>query len=56
MSDLTTLWLAVRTAGSVDNYVRQQLEAKGFLVKRRPTDGMSPKELEIGRASCRERV
>ncbi|MCK6517080.1 reverse transcriptase family protein [Myxococcota bacterium] len=46
MSDLTTLWLAVRSAGSVDNYVRQQLEAKGFLVKRRPTDGMSPKELE----------
>ncbi|MCB9794097.1 MAG: RNA-directed DNA polymerase [Alphaproteobacteria bacterium] len=43
--DLMTLWRAVRSAGGRDAYVRAQLEEKGFLVRRRETDGMSKREL-----------
>lgn len=41
-----TLWNDIEQAGSMEKYVRQQLEAKGFLVQRRATDNMSVRELE----------
>ena len=43
--DLLTLWRAIEQAGSIQAYVDQQLDAQGFLVKRRPTDEMSKAEL-----------
>lgn len=44
-TDFVTLWRAIGRAGGIEAYVREQLTAKGFLVKRRPTDNMSKDEL-----------
>jgi len=44
-SDLLSLWEAILSAGGTDRYVQQQLTERGFLVQRRPTDGMSKREL-----------
>lgn len=38
---LRTLWGVITAAGSTDAWVQQQLETHGFIVVRRPTDGMS---------------
>lgn len=40
------LWQAIEKAGSVDAYVREQMQQNGFMVVRRPTDNMSKAELE----------
>lgn len=40
------LWQAIEKAGSVNAYVREQMQKNGFLVARRPTDTMSKSELE----------
>ncbi len=44
-SDLAALWRGIAAAGSAENWVQQQLEEHGFLVRRRETDGMSKREL-----------
>jgi hypothetical protein len=41
-----TLWDEIEKAGNVERYVQQQLELKGFVVKRRATDTLSTRELE----------
>ena len=43
---LDTVWQAIESAGSINAYVRQQLQQHGYLVARRPTDGMSKSELD----------
>ncbi len=43
---LDSLWQAIEKAGSMNAYVRQQLQQNGYLVARRPTDGMSKSELD----------
>ena len=43
---LDTIWQAIESAGSINAYVRQQLQQHGYLVERRPTDGMSKSELD----------
>ena len=43
---LDTVWQAIESAGSINAYVRQQLQQHGYLVERRPTDGMSKSELD----------
>ena len=43
---LDTVWQAIESAGSINAYVRQQLQEHGYLVERRPTDGMSKSELD----------
>ena len=43
--DLETIFRGIEQAGSVDAYVDSQLRERGFLVERRPTDGMSKREL-----------
>lgn len=40
------LWQAIEKAGSVNAYVREQMQQNGFMVVRRPTDNMSKAELE----------
>lgn len=45
-TDPLTLWRTIRQAGSVDAYVQQELERRGYLIKRRPTDTMSKAELK----------
>lgn len=40
------IWQAIEKAGSVNAYVRQQMQKQGFLVVRRTTDNMSKAELE----------
>lgn len=44
-SDLITLWRAIEQAGGADAYIEQQLDAQGFRVQRRETDGMSKRAL-----------
>ena len=44
-TDPLELWRAVQQAGSIDAYVQAQLTEHGFVVKRRPTDEMSKREL-----------
>jgi hypothetical protein len=44
-SRLVDLWHGIDQAGGIDNYVRKQLEERGYLVERKPTDGMSKAEL-----------
>ncbi|WP_020560477.1 retron St85 family RNA-directed DNA polymerase [Thiofilum flexile] len=39
-------WAEIEKAGSINAYIQQQLVAKGFLVERRATDKMTPRELE----------
>ena len=43
---LDTVWQAIESVGSINAYVRQQLQQHGYLVERRPTDGMSKSELD----------
>ncbi len=43
---LETLWAEIEKAGSTQAYVRNQLQANGFMVQRRPTDAMSKSELD----------
>ena len=43
---LEQLWEAIEKAGSINAYVREQLEARQFLVERRETDKMSKRQLE----------
>ena len=43
---LDTVWQAIESAGSINAYVRQQLQQHGYLVERRHTDGMSKSELD----------
>lgn len=45
-SDPVSLWRAIVQAGGVKAFVDAQLVERGFLVKRRETDGMSARELE----------
>lgn len=44
-TDLLTLWRNIVQAGGRDAYVEAQLRERGYLVERRPTDGMSDREL-----------
>lgn len=46
LSRYEQLWQAIEKAGSVNAYVRSQMEKNGFLVARRPTDNMSKAELD----------
>lgn len=43
--DMNRLWEEIGQAGGIDNYVEQQLQQRGYLVQRRPTDKMSKKKL-----------
>jgi retron-type reverse transcriptase len=43
---LDNLWNDIEKAGSMQAYVRQQLQQNGYLVARRATDGMSKSELD----------
>jgi len=45
MTSTNQLWSQIEQAGGIDKYVQNELETKGFLVKRRLTDNMSKKEL-----------
>lgn len=40
------VWDDIEKAGNVERYIQQQLELKGFIVKRRATDTLSARELE----------
>lgn len=40
------VWQAIEKAGSVNAYVREQMQKNGFMVARRPTDNLSKTELE----------
>lgn len=40
------IWQAIEKAGSVNAYVREQMQKNGFMVARRPTDNLSKTELE----------
>ena len=42
---LVDLWHGIDQAGGIDNYVRKQLEERGYLVERKPTDEMSKADL-----------
>ncbi|WP_020394988.1 reverse transcriptase domain-containing protein [Thiolinea disciformis] len=49
MSELSRyeqVWQAIEKAGSVNAYVREQMQKNGFMVARRPTDNMNKTELE----------
>lgn len=48
------IWQAIEQAGSVNAYVREQLQQHGFLVTRRPTDEMSKAELEKYRQALKK--
>lgn len=52
-SDPMTLWRAIVQAGGVQAYVQAQLEARGFLVKRRDVDKMSDHERESYKKSLK---
>lgn len=43
---VATLWQAISQAGGIDAYIQSELQTRGFLVKRRETDGMSKTELK----------
>ncbi|MCB9525729.1 MAG: RNA-directed DNA polymerase [Myxococcales bacterium] len=44
-NDRQALWAAIARAGGIDAYVQAQLVAGGFAAERKPTDGMSKREL-----------
>lgn len=48
------IWQAIEKAGSVNAYVREQMQKNGFLVTRRPTDNLSKTELEKYRQELRK--
>lgn len=52
-TDPLTLWRAIEQAGGTQAYVEAQLTERGFLVKRRPTDKMSERELEAYKKSLK---
>lgn len=45
--DLQSLWQALSNAGTVEQFLKQQLAAQGFLVERKPTDQMSDKDKDL---------
>jgi retron-type reverse transcriptase len=53
-TDLNSLWRAVEQAGTIEAYVEAQLRERGFVVERRETEQMSPRELEAYKKSLRE--
>ena len=53
VSDPIAVWRAVTQAGSIAAFVDAQLREKGFLVQRRETDKMSPRELEAYKKSLK---
>lgn len=53
ISDPLALWRAIEQAGSPQAYVEAQLRERGFLVQRRETDKMSPRELEAYKTSLK---
>ena len=48
------IWQAIEQAGSINAYVREQLQQHGFLVTRHPTDAMSKAELEKYRQALKK--
>lgn len=52
---IEAIWQAIEHAGSINAYVRKQMEQQGFLVARRPTDGMSSAELERYRQTLKKK-
>ncbi|MEZ4379909.1 MAG: reverse transcriptase family protein [Nannocystaceae bacterium] len=44
-SRLVDLWRGIDQAGGIDKYVQKQLQERGYLVERKPTDSMSKAEL-----------
>ncbi len=48
------LWRAIEQAGSIDAYVDQQLQERGFVVERRPADKMSKRELKQYKKQLKE--
>ena len=53
-TDPGTLWQAISQAGGIDAYIQSQLQTRGFLVKRRETDGMSKTELKRYKAALKK--
>jgi RNA-directed DNA polymerase len=45
-SDPTNTWRAIQQAGGIDAYIEQQLTERGAKVERKPTEGLSGRELE----------
>lgn len=54
MSTLNDLYRAIEQAGSVDAYVRAELERRGFLVARREADELSDREREAYKKALKE--
>src|SRR5947209_4125188 len=52
-TDPGALWRAIEQAGGTRAYIDAQLAERGFLVKRRETDAMSPRELDAYKASLK---
>jgi len=52
-AELLSLWGDIARAGGVRAYIDAQLTERGFLVKRRPTDGMSATELKRYKAELK---
>jgi len=51
---LVDLWRSIGHAGGVHPYIQQQLREKGFVLERKPTDGMSKRELAEYKKSLKE--
>ena len=51
---LFDLWRAIGQAGGVNAYVQQELRARGFVLERKKTDGMSKAELSAYKKSLKE--
>ncbi|MBK8259733.1 MAG: RNA-directed DNA polymerase [Nannocystis sp.] len=51
---LLDLWRSIEQAGGRDRFIQQQLTERGFLVERKPTEGMSKAELERYKKSLKE--
>src|SRR5262245_4755635 len=51
---LFDLWRAIGQAGGVNAYVQQELRAKGFVLERKKTDGMSKAELSAYKKSLKD--
>src|SRR4051794_22861336 len=52
-SDPVILWRAIVQAGGTQAYINAQLAERGFLVERRETDKMSPRDLEAYKKSLK---
>jgi RNA-directed DNA polymerase len=51
---LVDLWRSIGQAGGVNPYIQQQLRDRGFVLERKPTDGMSKRELAAYKKSLKE--